>query len=90
MCAALNGVTDMAKPLLVSNTVYKIEKNIPIPFSSGQGRFPKYPFAQMQVGDSVLIPLNSRSAAYSWAKLHDRRFTCRPEGTKSVRVWRIA
>jgi hypothetical protein len=78
----------MAQPKLVSNTEFKIEKGVPVPRgASGRNKFP---FGQMEVGDSIVIPLASRAAAYSWANLHRPiRFTARIDGD-TVRVWRTA
>jgi hypothetical protein len=65
----------------------KIEKSIPIPS--------RYPFGQMEVGDSFVIPpeMNrSTVAVYAWryAQQHGRKFTTRkmPDGT--YRCWRTA
>jgi hypothetical protein len=64
----------------------KIEKNIPLPI--------KYPFAQMEVGDSFLLPEGMKRNAASVAAMRygnplGRRFTIRktPEG---FRCWRVA
>jgi hypothetical protein len=78
-----------AAPKLVSTTAYKIEKNVPIPTSNGRGQR-KYPFSELEIGDSVVIPSKSRSAAYSWAHLHSRRFVCKPVDADTIRVWRTA
>jgi len=64
----------------------KIEKGIPIPMS--------YPFAAMDVGDSVLIEgqgSNGKAAmaAHACGKYHRRRFSCRSVGN-DVRIWRLA
>jgi len=71
---------------------YTIEKNVPAPAPAygGRGAVPKFPFGQMEVGDSVVIPVKSRSAAYAFAQKHSMRLTCRVEDTDTVRVWRIA
>ena len=74
---------------------YTIEKNVPAPAYGGRGAVPKFPFGQMEVGDSVVIPVKSRAAAYAFARRHSmrltcRRLTCRVEDTDTVRVWRIA
>lgn len=36
--------------------MFKIESNLPIPESKWVGRTPKYPWKQMKVGDSFLVP----------------------------------
>lgn len=78
--------------------MYNIEKCIPIP---PQGRSPgppsKYPWAQMEVGDSFFVPgappkgvaKQLKSAASQQATRHGRRYATRlVEG--GVRVWRIS
>lgn len=68
---------------------YEIESNIPIPATS-RGRTPKYPFADMAVGDSFFVaknidePMdrvrNRMLGACMWAKRKldgDRRFIVR-------------
>ena len=64
----------------------KVESNIPIPG--------KYPFAQMQVGDSFLVPQDVKRqtvnvAALRYGRTSGKRFTVRmtPEG---YRCWRTA
>ena len=69
---------------------YAIEKNVPLPTSGGPGFPPKYPFGQMDVGDSVVVPKGGRTAAYVFAHRRNWRFACRPEGDDTFRVWRVA
>lgn len=71
----------------------KIEKNIPVP--SPHAAREKYPFHQMEIGDSFVVPVDRRtaaSAACTWyKKKHGMRFVTRTtEDGKFVRVWRIA
>lgn len=74
-----------------NNGEIKIEKKIPIP--SGRGPYGKYPWSQMEIGDSFLIPgkkvsLVSSTMASAGRRLN-KKFTARTvEG--GVRVWRIA
>lgn len=74
-----------------SEQVFKIEKNIEI--SSRVRGVIKYPFAQMDVGDSFSAPhtaaANIRAAAFSFGKRSGFRFSTRKDGDQ-VRVWRIA
>lgn len=84
---------------LASASLFRIDKNLPIPNPTGQGRHSIYPFARMEVGDSFLVPpsmcpprtgLNgARRSVSMYAKRHGTKFTCRktPDG---LRVWRIA
>lgn len=69
--------------------IFKIEKGVPIPSRTA----PKYPFMQMEVGDSVLITGERKGsvtgAAFYVGKTHGMKFTSRSVGG-GVRVWRIA
>ena len=69
--------------------MYEIEKNIEIPSNKHQ----KYPWDDLEVGDSFLMPdgnLNqARSASNSWAMRHNVEFAVRTVDG-GVRVWRIA
>jgi hypothetical protein len=68
-----------------------IEKNIPIPETS-VGRPSKYPFKEMEVGDSFWTnELTSRVMA-SANRLKPNMFRSKKEtkdGNKGIRVWRI-
>jgi hypothetical protein len=77
-----------AQPKIVSTTEYKIEKGVPLP--RGAGRAGIYPFIELGVADSVVLPMRARQAAYSWAKRHSRTFVCSPVDARNVRVWRTA
>ena len=69
----------------------KIDKNVPI-----AEVFRKYPFMEMDVGDSIFFdnePNGTQSAPASAAKIHaarvGRKVACRTEG-RGVRIHRIA
>lgn len=71
--------------------MFKIEKNVPRPHYNAHG---KYPFKDMEVGDSFLINDNTKyqavgNAASVFGKIHKRKFSIRktPEGH---RCWRVA
>ena len=72
----------------------KIEKNIPIPESAGES---KYPFKDMEVGDSVFVEgQTSQGAAMMSAKNIERRYGVKfsarkrtEDGVDGVRIWRI-
>jgi hypothetical protein len=79
---------------------FTIDKNVPVPASTA-GRGPVYPFTDMQVGDSFLVPVAageaatkraaglSRAASMNAKKNAGRKYTVRKvEG--GVRVWRLA
>ena len=72
----------------------KIDKGIPIP-AHNKGPKPKYPFAQMSIGDSFFAAesKNTLSAAsYQRAKRLGAKYTMRAtveDGVTGYRVWRI-
>lgn len=72
---------------------FQIEKNVPIPQANAFGRNAKYPFRQMEVGDSFFasdttVQKMSNNACGYKARGHGT-FTCRAVDG-GVRVWRIA
>lgn len=74
---------------------YKIEKNVPLSPRSWKGK-PKYPWAQMDPGDSFVVPGEGRTlkvlqtTILTSARRHKpKRFSTRIEGG-NVRVWRTA
>lgn len=73
-------------------TEIKIDKNVPLVRHSGDGTR-KYPFPDMEIGDSICIPHEkgegARTAAANWGKYNGRKFSSRttPEG---LRIWRVA
>lgn len=80
-----------------------IEKNIPLPERvwGAHGRPSKYPFAQMEVGDSFAITAieqpaeklrnNIGNCAIKWTQKNapERKFSTRVTGG-TVRIWRTA
>ena len=65
----------------------KIEKGVPMPH--------KYPFADMQVGDSFAIPPTIQRttvnvAAKRFGDKHGMKFTVRLTADRSYRCWRTA
>lgn len=70
----------------------KIDKNVPIPNGAGpHGQ--KYPFPELQVGDSFLFPFatkrrTTQSLAWQWAKKTGRKFIVR-KTTEGLRCWRM-
>jgi hypothetical protein len=69
---------------------YEIIKGIPVPARS------KYPFAEMEIGDSFVKNCCSQQhrnllsmTASMWGRRHGRRFRTRKEDGDNVRVWRI-
>lgn len=72
--------------------MYTLEKDVSIP-SQRNGRA-RYPFADMEIGDSFVAPAEEnkgvRSAAHSYSKRHGKTFTCHRQVDGTVRVWRVA
>ena len=74
--------------------MFEIDKSIPIP-RDGRGMTVKYPFREMEVGDSFLI--SAELIPKTWVKnfcaatAHHRpkKFTMRKIDENSYRVWRI-
>lgn len=68
----------------------KIERGVPLPVARNQRR---YPYPQLQVGESFFVPAvtqnNIANQAYRWSRKLGRKFETRkrPGG---VRVWRTA
>jgi len=70
--------------------MFEIEKGIPVPATLPRS---KYPFGQMEVGDSFACSASQnarvRVAAHKYGKDHGLVFTARKIGDDSYRVWRI-
>lgn len=70
---------------------YQIEKNIPLPKPRATNI--KYPFGQMQKGDSFAVKLEEyrradRAArAYGWK--HNMKFSVRKDEDGVPRIWRV-
>jgi hypothetical protein len=65
---------------------FKIEKNIPIP--RRRGGFLQT-MREMEIGDSVLIPLQVRNSVSTTAKRLNIELTSKKINDKEVRVWRV-
>jgi len=70
--------------------MYIIEKKIPMP-KSDRGRPYKYPFEQMEVGDSFFVPKDeaekARNSALQYARREGKIFHTRKEND-GARIWR--
>ena len=77
---------------------YKMEKGIPLAWIRRRRPSLKYPFDQMEAGDSFFVPLNAGDelkslcgrvthATISATKRLGRKFTLR-SGETGVRIWR--
>ena len=75
---------------------FQIETGIPIPQIRRRGKSGKYPFRELKIGDSFLVPNQDRftikrlrSACHNFSKRNpDYMFTVKEEVT-GCRVWRI-
>jgi hypothetical protein len=85
-----------AAPKTVDGLMLRIEKDIPVPSSLGRRFSPEaYPFAYMEVGDSVLIPWVAQEAhpdtAAKWRqivrKYPETKFVTRSLD-EGLRIWR--
>jgi hypothetical protein len=81
-------MTDTPKP----GTLIKIDKGIPAPVG-GIGPKRKYPFAEMEVGDSFFVPgISSREisnvACHALGKGRYNTQTLVENGVRGARVWR--
>ena len=66
----------------------QIDKNVPVPEA-------KYPFAEMNVGDSLLANSDARSKSHPYGdrlgfKFKTKREGNLPDGQPAYRIWRIA
>lgn len=69
----------------------KLQKGIPIP-NKRYGLTSKYPFDNMEVGDSFVASKHSiLSVARNWARINkkDYKFTTRKIAENKIRIWRI-
>lgn len=70
--------------------VIEINRGLPPP----RGRRSKYPFREMEIGDSFFAPGSSVIGIHGCARRHrPMKFTCRSlveNGIAGIRVWRIA
>ena len=72
----------------------KIDKDVPAP--NGVGGNSKYPWPEMDVGDSVFFEVEffngmtkQQVAAHQYGKNNNKKFKSRKQ-TGGVRIWRIA
>jgi hypothetical protein len=73
------------------NREFVIDKDVPLPTTT-RGRRARYPFADMQVGDSFLVTgdksttESARSAAYAHTRRNGKAFSARPVAG-GMRIW---
>jgi hypothetical protein len=71
-------------------SAFKIERGIPAP-ANGAGRPNLYPWHDMEVGDSFVIPIAKRtSVASCQGRFAPKRFITRKISATEARVWRVA
>lgn len=82
----------MFSPVINTSTEVgmQIEKNVPLPDDNPRNK--KYPWGDMEVGDSVYLdsshePAHVRSAVSHYGKRTGKSFVTRKEGS-GIRVWR--
>lgn len=72
--------------------MYEIEKNVPVPPRRGTRRG-KYPWHDIGIGDSFVIPNKSTKQALAltgWPrKALGHKYTVRSDGNGGTRIWRI-
>lgn len=73
--------------------MFKIDKGVPMP--GKRHNMTQYPFAEMKVGDSFVIPYGKRqgcmASAHTWGERQDPAidFASRTIDGNKVRVWRV-
>ena len=67
---------------------FKIEKAVPVPPKKGGGRAPKYPYRDLEVGDSFFVPGIKTTGASDAGKRLGLKFTQR-RVDGGMRVWRV-
>lgn len=73
--------------------MYEIEKGIPLDQSRGNGHRAKYPWRQMEVGDSFVMDSHIQSASGKVGaaqKATGFKFSCRKISDTQTRIWRVA
>ena len=74
--------------------MFEIEKNVPLPDRMDAGKKPFYPFGEMSVGDSILVPTDAAErvgyALVKWKARHAGWDYATRRGPDGMRVWRTA
>lgn len=71
---------------------FKIDNDVPVP--AGHKRFnTRVPYQQLDVGESILFPLEQRHGvaanSATHAKRYDKKFTVRKVSDTEARIWRV-
>lgn len=71
--------------------MYEIEKNVPHAKINGRT---KYPFVNMEIGDSFSFPAETasmiRSAATSYGRANGKKFSTTKQADGTYRCWRLS
>lgn len=72
--------------------MYAIDKSVPLPERFGRGRTAIYPFGEMAVGESFLVPRpdahNARTAVVKWKARHSGWGYATRSESGGLRIWR--
>jgi len=68
--------------------MFELKDDVKMPGRRG-GRKPKYPFADMEVGQSFEIPANGRTAASVYGARTNKKFATRKMEDGTFRCWRL-
>lgn len=76
--------------------MFKIESGIPVPKPVNTGGSSKYPFSEMEVGDSFFAPWKGYHIIWALARRAPQKYGIKlttravtENGVQGVRVWRI-
>lgn len=86
MTAAIRSIKHTTQP-------FSIDKGFPIPGPNAKGNNAKYPWAEMEVGDSFVMDrpqVHASKAAVGYARRHGWKFATRKIDDNHTRVWRTA
>jgi hypothetical protein len=78
--------------LMVANGQIEIETGIPLPLGRKYGPVSKYPWAQLEVGESFFVadpPSHFATMVSHASRIHSRKFIQR-QVDGGIRVWRVA
>ena len=68
---------------------YQIDKDVPLPPTTGVGRKLKYPLDKLQPGESFVADVNAvRYAAYGYGKRNKMVFSVEKKSETEYRCWR--
>jgi hypothetical protein len=78
---------------LQEKIMFTIDKGIEIPKRNRRGPVTKYPFGEMNVGDSIRVPRSlykkTYNAAWAHGRVHNQKFSARRQSKTIYRIWRI-